>query len=103
MLGRDFDAKTILVDAGPTLNGILIERGLVDKISLLLHPFLVGKKSGKLFENFPIRPVFFKFEVDLASMVVFYYPNGRLVIKETFIQKESSILLCARRAHYLLD
>jgi 2,5-diamino-6-(ribosylamino)-4(3H)-pyrimidinone 5'-phosphate reductase len=35
-------AHTVRVDSGGGLNGALLERGLVDEISLLVHPCLVG-------------------------------------------------------------
>jgi 2,5-diamino-6-(ribosylamino)-4(3H)-pyrimidinone 5'-phosphate reductase len=36
------------VDSGPKLNGVLLDRGLIDEISLLVFPVLVGKRSNKL-------------------------------------------------------
>jgi len=51
----ELGAGTVFIDAGPTLNGILLEKGLIDEISLLVHPFMVGKKSGKLFERLELE------------------------------------------------
>ena len=48
ILNTKYGIKTILVDSGPTLNGLLLGRGLIDEISLLVFPFLVGTKSDKL-------------------------------------------------------
>ena len=48
ILNTKYGIKTILVDSGPTLNGLLLGRGLIDEISLLVSPFLVGTKSDKL-------------------------------------------------------
>jgi len=42
-----FGAKTIRVDSGGTLNGILLRQGLVDEISLLIHPQYVGGISPR--------------------------------------------------------
>ncbi len=42
-----YNAKTIRVDSGGTLNGVLLRRGLVDEISLLVHPRLVGGISPR--------------------------------------------------------
>ncbi|MFC1894149.1 dihydrofolate reductase family protein, partial [Chloroflexota bacterium] len=44
---------------GPMLNGLLLGRGLIDEISLLVFPFLVGTKSDKLLAhlNFEIQNV----------------------------------------------
>jgi len=37
-----------MVDSGPTLNGVLLDTGLIDEISLLVFPVLVGKRSDRL-------------------------------------------------------
>ncbi|MFC1983025.1 dihydrofolate reductase family protein [Chloroflexota bacterium] len=47
-LNTKYGIQTILIDSGPTLNGLLLGRGLIDEISLLVSPVLVGKKSDKL-------------------------------------------------------
>ena len=39
--------KTVRVDSGGTLNGLLLREGLVDEVSLLLSPALVGGTSSK--------------------------------------------------------
>jgi len=46
-IGGRFGAKTIRVDAGGTLNGALLRAGLVDEISLLVHPRFVGGLSPR--------------------------------------------------------
>ena len=43
-----YGIRTIMVDSGPTLNGVLLDRGLIDEISLLVFPVLVGKRSDKV-------------------------------------------------------
>jgi 2,5-diamino-6-(ribosylamino)-4(3H)-pyrimidinone 5'-phosphate reductase len=35
-------ARTIRIDAGPTLNGLALRSGLVDELSLLVHPVVAG-------------------------------------------------------------
>jgi 2,5-diamino-6-(ribosylamino)-4(3H)-pyrimidinone 5'-phosphate reductase len=47
-LTEKYGINTILVDSGPTLNGVLLDRGLIDEISLLVFPMLVGRRSDKL-------------------------------------------------------
>ncbi len=42
ILKESYGIKTIRVDSGGTLNGVLLQAGLVDEISVLLHPVLVG-------------------------------------------------------------
>ncbi len=48
LLAKQYNAKTILTDTGKILNCILINEGLVDEISLLMHPVIVGKKQYTL-------------------------------------------------------
>jgi 2,5-diamino-6-(ribosylamino)-4(3H)-pyrimidinone 5'-phosphate reductase len=40
-------AETVRIDAGPTLNGLALRAGVVDELSLLVHPVLAGE--GRLF------------------------------------------------------
>jgi 2,5-diamino-6-(ribosylamino)-4(3H)-pyrimidinone 5'-phosphate reductase len=35
-------AETIRIDAGPTLNGLALRSGIVDELSLLVHPVIAG-------------------------------------------------------------
>jgi 2,5-diamino-6-(ribosylamino)-4(3H)-pyrimidinone 5'-phosphate reductase len=49
-LAARFGVKTVRVDSGGKLNGELLRLGLVDEISLLVHPYLVGGKTpGSMF------------------------------------------------------
>jgi 2,5-diamino-6-(ribosylamino)-4(3H)-pyrimidinone 5'-phosphate reductase len=47
-LNERYGIKTIMVDSGPKLNGVLLSQGLVDEISLLISPVLVGGGSDIL-------------------------------------------------------
>lgn len=42
LLNLHFNVKTVLVDSGGTLSGVLLRAGLVDEVSVLIHPHLVG-------------------------------------------------------------
>jgi 2,5-diamino-6-(ribosylamino)-4(3H)-pyrimidinone 5'-phosphate reductase len=42
-----YGVKTVRVDSGGTLNGVLLREGLVDEVSLLLSPALVGGTSQR--------------------------------------------------------
>jgi 2,5-diamino-6-(ribosylamino)-4(3H)-pyrimidinone 5'-phosphate reductase len=42
-----FGSRTVRVDGGGTLNGVLLRAGLVDEISLLVHPQFVGGVSPR--------------------------------------------------------
>jgi 2,5-diamino-6-(ribosylamino)-4(3H)-pyrimidinone 5'-phosphate reductase len=47
-LVEKYRVETMMVDAGPTLNRVLIEQGLLDEISLLVYPILAGDSCEKL-------------------------------------------------------
>ncbi|HNY61715.1 MAG TPA: dihydrofolate reductase family protein [Caldisericia bacterium] len=51
-LERDFGAKTVRVDSGGTLNGVLLGLGLVDEVSLLVQPVIAGG-DGPSFAKLP--------------------------------------------------
>jgi 2,5-diamino-6-(ribosylamino)-4(3H)-pyrimidinone 5'-phosphate reductase len=51
LLSKEYNAKTILTDTGRILGNILLNQGLVDEISLLVHPIIVGKKSYCMFSD----------------------------------------------------
>jgi 2,5-diamino-6-(ribosylamino)-4(3H)-pyrimidinone 5'-phosphate reductase len=47
-LTEKYRIDTIMVDSGPALNGVLLGAGLIDEISLLVFPVMVGKRSDTL-------------------------------------------------------
>ena len=47
-LVEKYGVETMMVDAGPTLNRVLIEQRLLDEISLLVYPILAGDSCGNL-------------------------------------------------------
>lgn len=51
ILNERYNVKTVLTDTGGTLGSILLENGLVDEISLLISPVLVGKAATNLFRS----------------------------------------------------
>ncbi|MFA5268672.1 MAG: RibD family protein [Methanoregula sp.] len=44
-LNRKFGVKVLRVDSGGTLNSVLLHAGLVDEVSVLIHPFIAGGKA----------------------------------------------------------
>lgn len=46
-LAKKFKVRSVRADSGGTLNGVLLRAGLVDEVSLLIHPALVGGDSVK--------------------------------------------------------
>jgi 2,5-diamino-6-(ribosylamino)-4(3H)-pyrimidinone 5'-phosphate reductase len=52
-LNAHYGVQTVRVDSGGTLNGALLRAGLVDEVSVLLHPVLVGGTSPRSFYRAP--------------------------------------------------
>lgn len=48
-LNQRFGVQTVRVDSGGTLNGVLLRAGLVDEVSLLLAPLLIGGETPRSF------------------------------------------------------
>jgi len=44
-LNRQYGVKVLRVDSGGTLNSVLLHDGLVDEVSVLIHPFIAGGKA----------------------------------------------------------
>ena len=51
LLSREYHIKTIMTDTGSILAGLLINQDLIDEISLLIHPVLIGKKTYNMFSD----------------------------------------------------
>ena len=49
ILNSKHNTRTILTDSGSILTNLLIKLGLVDEISLLVHPVVVGRKAYNIF------------------------------------------------------
>jgi 2,5-diamino-6-(ribosylamino)-4(3H)-pyrimidinone 5'-phosphate reductase len=45
-LNRQHGVKVLRVDSGGTLNSVLLQAGLVDEVSVLIHPLLAGGEPG---------------------------------------------------------
>lgn len=44
-LNRQFGVRTVRVDSGGTLNSVLLHEGLVEEVSVLVHPFIAGGRA----------------------------------------------------------
>jgi len=53
VLYRRYHVRVVRVDSGGTLNGVLLRMGLVDEVSLLVHPVLVGGTTPRSFFRAP--------------------------------------------------
>jgi 2,5-diamino-6-(ribosylamino)-4(3H)-pyrimidinone 5'-phosphate reductase len=51
VLSDRYETNTVLVDSGRGLTNAMLNQGLVDEISLLVLPVIVGEKSENLFSN----------------------------------------------------
>lgn len=51
ILYSEYNIRKILTDTGGTLNSVLLENGLIDEISLIITPFIVGETSQYLFKS----------------------------------------------------
>lgn len=49
LLTKTYQVQTIVTDTGQILGNLLLNQGLVDEISLLIHPVIVGKTSYTMF------------------------------------------------------
>ncbi|MDX9906459.1 MAG: RibD family protein [Bacteroidales bacterium] len=54
ILADKYDCKVVMTDSGGNLNNVLLEAGLVDEISLIIHPALVDQRHPKLFRNLAV-------------------------------------------------
>lgn len=52
-LSEKYNIDVILVDTGSILGNILLDQGLVNEISLLIHPVIVGKNAYQMFARIP--------------------------------------------------
>jgi 2,5-diamino-6-(ribosylamino)-4(3H)-pyrimidinone 5'-phosphate reductase len=50
-LYKEYSIKTVLVDSGKKLVDLLLDSDLVDEVSLLIHPVIVGDLSDNLFSD----------------------------------------------------
>jgi len=51
LLSTTYNVKNLLTDCGSILGNLLLNQGLIDEISLLVHPIIVGDKSYYIFDN----------------------------------------------------
>lgn len=51
LLSEKYEVKTVLADTGQVLGNLLLNQGLVNEISLLVHPTIVGPKCYGIFSG----------------------------------------------------
>lgn len=50
-IGAQYGVRRLMVDSGPGLTRALLDAGLVDEVSALLHPLIVGTAGRRAFEG----------------------------------------------------
>jgi 2,5-diamino-6-(ribosylamino)-4(3H)-pyrimidinone 5'-phosphate reductase len=50
-LYQKYECKKILTDTGKILGNLLLNKGLINEISLLIHPVIVGEKGYYIFDD----------------------------------------------------
>ena len=55
-LKADYNIRTMITDTGSMLNNLLIQKGLIDELSLILAPFLLSAGNLKVFEGLQVEP-----------------------------------------------
>ena len=51
LLQKTYNANTIITDTGKILSNLLLDQGLASKLSLLVHPVIIGHQADNLFSN----------------------------------------------------
>lgn len=64
ILSDRYNCKTIRTDTGGTLTNVLLRQGLIDEISLVISPVLVGTAVPNLFESLSLQD---KIRLELIS------------------------------------
>jgi 2,5-diamino-6-(ribosylamino)-4(3H)-pyrimidinone 5'-phosphate reductase len=52
-LSNAYGAKRIRIESGGTLNGLMMQQGLIDEAAMLVHPVIVGGQRRTMFRGLP--------------------------------------------------
>jgi 2,5-diamino-6-(ribosylamino)-4(3H)-pyrimidinone 5'-phosphate reductase len=74
-LNLKYGVETLRVDSGGTLNSVLLHAGVVDEVSVLIHPFLAGGRAEPTMFD-PIRAGFPDLQIPLAHIRTELVGNG---------------------------
>lgn len=88
-LNRRYGVRTIRVDSGGALNSVLLQAGLVDEISVLIHPFIAGGKADPTLCD-PLRTGIPDLQVPLLHQSTEVLANG-IVWSRYTIQENAGI------------
>ncbi|OPY35576.1 MAG: 2,5-diamino-6-ribosylamino-4(3H)-pyrimidinone 5'-phosphate reductase [Methanoregula sp. PtaU1.Bin051] len=85
-LNRQHGINTVRVDSGGTLNSVLLQAGVVDEVSVLIHPVLAGgKPEPTMFD--PVRAGFPDLQVPLIHSHTEVIGNGIIWAQYTVAKK----------------
>jgi 2,5-diamino-6-(ribosylamino)-4(3H)-pyrimidinone 5'-phosphate reductase len=74
-LNRQYGVSTVRVDSGGTLNSVLLQAGVVDEISVLIHPILAGGRAEPTIFD-PLKAGFPALQVPLMHLRTEVLGNG---------------------------
>jgi 2,5-diamino-6-(ribosylamino)-4(3H)-pyrimidinone 5'-phosphate reductase len=74
-LNRQYGVSTVRVDSGGTLNSALLQAGVVDEISVLIHPILAGGRAEPTIFD-PLKAGFPALQVPLTHLRTEVLGNG---------------------------
>jgi 2,5-diamino-6-(ribosylamino)-4(3H)-pyrimidinone 5'-phosphate reductase len=76
-LSEQFGVRTVRADSGGTLNSVLLATGLVDTVSVLIHPCIAGGKPESTLSD-PLRAGIGTLDVPLTLRSCEVQKNGIL-------------------------
>jgi 2,5-diamino-6-(ribosylamino)-4(3H)-pyrimidinone 5'-phosphate reductase len=85
-LNRQHGVKLLRVDSGGTLNSVLLHAGLVDQVSVLIHPFIAGGKADPTLSD-PLKAGIGELQIPLRLQSTEVVGNGVVWARYT-VQKE---------------
>jgi len=75
MLNVQYGVGTVRIDSGGTLNSVLLNAGVVDEVSVLIHPFLAGGRADPTMFD-PVKAGFADLQIPLAHRKTEMVGNG---------------------------
>jgi 2,5-diamino-6-(ribosylamino)-4(3H)-pyrimidinone 5'-phosphate reductase len=87
ILQNKYNSKIVMTDSGGTLNSILLEKGLIDEISLIISPVIVGKKTVEVFN----KDMFSKYTFGLELITNEKLENNNILVHYKVVKGEKNV------------
>jgi len=87
ILQNKYNSKIVMTDSGGTLNSILLENDLMEEISLIISPVIVGKKTVKVFN----KDMFSKNTFDLELINSERLGNNNILLHYKVVKGEKNV------------